>query len=469
MKRLLILFSAVLLAAAAVLTAALYLGSTQEQVTHQETVLSGDPAGADGLRLSLLYCGLREHPRWSTDYSFGEPDSSRTDFRFHTVVPTRSYPASEYRGVMLNTIGDNLTLEQLSDIFRQENRNGSGQTFSGLLGAYQQLYNETPEGELTNTYLRIGDYCAYYPLMGRLELASGGYHWNSYSSSGYADQRAELAEAFDAYFRIPVLEDDWIQVIVDKRESDAVMESVDVTESRKGSDVFRMYSVGVFFENTAYFTFGALTEQGNMVDTSLIPGGYGLYGYSCNSRGEAEPDSLATLCPLDPTFEPYDMTVDAENRNLLYFSVKDGNRYLTVISLDTMEILQTLCILDDLTSGWQFHKLPEGCLVAVSEEKGISVWEKDDRGQYVFRFTAPLEGGETAYELYDGAYAFDGQRLAVVQKKEVLEASSRAVCGFLVRVYTGSGCTYSGEYTPSLETDWLSARTSLKEVQVSWQ
>ena len=472
MKRLVMLFLAVLLAVSAVLTSALLLSGTQEQVTHGETVLAGDPTAADGLKLSLCYYGSREHPRWVTEYSFGNPDSSETDFCFRTVIPVRSYPDTEYRGVVLNTFGDYFNADHLSDILRLETQSGSDKVFPGLLGAYQQLYNETPEGELTNTYLRIRDYCQYYPLAGRMEFDSGGYHWNVYSSASHYALGTESARAFNEYFRIPVLEDDWIQVVVDKRKSGSTMESVDVSNSRKGSDVFRTSSVGVCFEGTAYFTFSALTEQGNLVDTSLIPGGYGLYGYQYTEQGGRDANSLTTLCSLDPSYAPYDMTVDKENRNLLYFSVKDGNRYLTVISLDTMEILQTVRILENLKDGWQFHKLLDNSLVAVSESAGVSVWEKDGRGLFQYRLTAAMGGEEKAAYLYDGAYAFDGQRLAVVQRKEEqTETGYKQFCGFRVSVYTGEGHVYWGEYISSLETltEWPHSYCSLEQINVSWE
>ena len=466
MKRLVILFLAVLLAVSGLLTVGLMLGSTQEQVTHQETVLMGDPSAADGLQLSLRYLGVRDHPQWLTEYSFGEPDSSETDFHFYTVIPVRRYPASDYRGLVLNSLGDYFSTDHLSDLYLMEVRNGNTGTLPGLLGAYQQLYLDTPEGGLTNTYLRIRDYCEYYPLSGTMELPNGGYMWNAYATSGHLMQGMESADSFSAYFRIPVLEDDWMQVVVDKRTG-STLESVDVTENRKGSDVFRMSSVGVCFENTAYFTFNPLTEQGNVVDTSLIPGGYGLYSFVFNNQGTVDLSSLSTRCPLDPSYAPYDMTVDAENRNLLYFSVKDGVRYLTVIALDTMELLQTLPILEN-EEGWQFHKLLDNGLVAVSEETGISVWEKNDRGLFESRFTVALEGTEKAFDLYDGQYAFDGQRLAVLQQNESAGSTYQTSCGFRLRVYSKDGCDYHGAYEASLQTDWIHTNCRLYQVEISW-
>jgi len=478
MKRLVILFLAVALMLSAVVTAAAALGNTQEQLTHEETVLSGDPAAAEGLALSLRY-SYREHLQWLSDYTMGDPQGSETAFRFHIGTPAYRYSETEYRGVTVNTMGDYFGVDTLSDLYRMESKNGSYGVYPGLLGAYRQLYDETPQGGLTNTYLRIRDYCEYYPLAGVMELPANAYHWNPYSSAGYLAGGEETAKVFNDYFRIPVLEDDWMQVVVDKR-SGSVEEAVDVTESRKGSDVFRTSSVGICFEKTAYFTFSALTEQGNVVDTGLIPGGYGLYSFAYNDRGEPDLESLTTLCALDPAYAPYDMTVDEEHRNLLYISAKDGDRYLTVISLETMQILQNIRILEEEGLQWQFYKLLENGLVAVTEEAGISVWEKNDRGLFEHRFTSALEGTEGGHELYEAEYAFDGQRLAVVRRMEnripidpedPRSEVSVQYCGFLVSVYTADGCAYRGSYSASPETGVYQRRShycNLVQMEPVW-
>ena len=211
MKRLAILLSAVLLMLSALLFTSVSVAAYQEQLTHEETVLYGDPAAADGLEVSLRY-DYRGYLQWFTDYTYQTTDSSETDFRCYTVAPNFAQPAFDYRGVVINTVGSYLGMDHLSDLFRMEAANGNTKDSPGLLGAYQKLYHDTPEGDLTNTYLRIADHCEYYPLAGTMELPTGGYHWNYYTDSGYLRNGKETADVFNSYFRIPVLEDDWVQV-----------------------------------------------------------------------------------------------------------------------------------------------------------------------------------------------------------------------------------------------------------------
>ena len=476
MKRLLILFLAVLLAVSAVLITSLAVGGRQEQLTHEEQILFGDPAAADGLEVSLRY-GYRGYLQWFTDYTHGTPDHWETDFRCYAMQPNFSYSPLDYRGITMNVVGDYYGMDTLGDIFRMEVQAG-GTVYAGMLAAYKELYDATPEGGLTNTYIRFGDHCDYYPLAGMFELPTGGFHWNPYSESRYLTNGKEVAEAFNAYFRIPVLEDDWLQVIVDKR-SGSVSESVDVSDPRKGADHYSMGTVGICYENTAYFTFGALTQQGNTVDTSLIPGGYGLYSFTFDDRGNVNIGSLSTRLPLDPTFAPAEMQVDREFENLHYFSTRDGNTYLTVIDFQTMEILQQLCILEEEEDTWQYYRVQDGCIIGITGEEKVTVWQKNDRGLFEFRFTTALQEENKAYGLYDAVFAFDGQRLAIVNWAEKswnpYENEDAVIvekaCGYNLSIYTEAGCAYRGQYISSLEPaerQWNDTRLWLHELKVRW-
>ena len=302
MKRFVILLLAVLVTFSAVLGTSLAAGSAQALLTHEETVLLGDPAAAEGLKVSLRYT-YRSYLEWAAQYRLGSPDTCQTDFRCYATERNYTQSAADYRGVAMELAGSIYSQDHLSDLYRREEAYGGSGSYTGLLGAYQKLYNDTPEGGLTNTYLRIGDYCDYYPLAGWMELPNGGHGWNIYSASGYWANGAESAAAFNGYFRIPVLEDDWIQVVADKRGGN-VVESVSVTEPRKGEDWYEPASVGICHENTAYFTFNAQTHKGNIVDTSLIPGGYGLYSLAYDSSGDPDFSTLSTRVPLDPAYAP---------------------------------------------------------------------------------------------------------------------------------------------------------------------
>lgn len=476
MKRIVILFLAVLLALSGILGTSLAVGVTQDQVTHDEAVLCGDPAAAEGLEVSLRYGLDHNYLLWYTDCSFDREMTSQTDFNCHVFAPNFSQATPDYAGVHMEVVGSYMGMDYLENIFRMEIRNGATGVLPGMLGAYQELYNETPEGGLTNTYIRFADHCEYYPLAGVIELPTGGYHWNIYSQSSYFWGGKETAEAFNAYFRIPVLPDDQLQVVVDKRTG-TVMESVDVTNWRKGEDWYDISNVGVCHENTAYFTFNAITEKGNTVDTSLIPGGYGLYSFTFGENGKVDTASLKTLRPLDPSFVPYEMKIDEEFGNLHYFTTKDNSIYLTVIDLNTMETLQEICVQSADADSWQHYWLQDNCIISVAEDNRITVWQKNDAGLYEYRFTTLLYGENDGFDLYYAEFAFDGERLAVgnwIEGHYIVEEnifSANPISGYSLEIYTEEGCVYSGRYTASLEskdTHWRDQRCRLHDISLTW-
>ena len=185
MKRIVILLLAVVIALSGILGTSLAVGASQDQVTHEVQVLHGDPAAAQGLEISLRYGFDHNYLQWYTDCNYGREMTSQTDFNCHVFAPNFSQSTPDYWGVHMEVVGNYMGMDNLEDIFRMEIENGNTGAFPGILGAYQKLYNETPEGELTNTYIRIADHCDYYPLTGTIDLPTGGYYWNIYSQSRY--------------------------------------------------------------------------------------------------------------------------------------------------------------------------------------------------------------------------------------------------------------------------------------------
>lgn len=453
-KQTLALFLAVLVAAAAMTAWAVCLGNDQQQVAYQENVLYGDLSVAKGLTVSARY-GYQQRAYWFTDHVFSAQPKAYTDFRYYTTQPNLDAYQGLYMGVSMHIVGD-LAYESLDELYRQKCQNGDTD-FTGLMDAYRQLVLNTEEGTMTNTYLRIADYCQYYPLRGWIDTPVGGNHWNPYSSGGYLHDGKATADAFNSYFRIPVLEDHWVQAIVDKRTG-SVMESVNVTDYFKGEDTFRMDAVSTTFENTVYFTFSAQTEQGNTVDTSLIPGGYGLYAFTYAEGGRINTDSLTTLCPLDITHRPEELWVDEATRTLQLYTEKDNDRYLTVFDLQTMEMLQQLQILE-YEDSWHFYKRGSDFLLAITPEKYIDIWQQNSDGTYAYCFRAAMQPkAELEYtNLYEAVYAFDGQRLAIADRLyKDLETqgyrNSALKCGYSLMVYTEDGLVCCAEFAASLES-----------------
>lgn len=503
MRRLLVIFFAVLVLAGVLMgTVSAVVDSPADQITYTENVLLGDPSSAEGVTVSARY-DYMDHLVWFSDHRPAEGESTDTDFRYYTSHT----PFSDelvYYGVDMEVV----SAWEMDWDYEIENTEDPGK-FQGLMKAYYDLYMETEEGELTNTYIRYADSCDYYPLFGFVDAPGLTYsYWEAYEEcyNAYSDSRLiGVTRAFNDYFRIPVLEDDWVQVVIDKRYSGSVSESIDVSESRKGADCYSMGSVGAVTGDTIYFTFNAVTDQGNTVDTSLIPGGYGLYAISI-AGDVVDCDSLRTVCSLDPTHVPQEMWVDEAHDLLMLRTEKDSIWYLTVIDLETMEIAQQIELLELPEDSYCWTEVGDDFVLSVIDEVSISIYQQNEQGLYEFCYTAPLPSEtleDYAEDPEDSAleswrrrhnpiynvninveYDFDGERLAVVSVMEMgyLPGEDEArygtkaiwddMCAYNLAIYTEDGLQYFGEYISSLEpigvTEYAQRRCRLEDISVSF-
>ncbi len=473
-KQILALLLAVLLTCAGVITAAASLGEKTQGVTYRENRLYGDPAAAEGLIIQAEY-DYRDHPFWQVEHSPVWGEKTRTQHRFYTVTPENT-AENTYFGVEMRGVGEHYSTDTLDELLRLERSRGNTPT-EGLLKAYQQLEEATPPGELTNTYIRYGDYCQYYPISGYLNTEKGSFFWNPYSAASYLAKGEAMAKAINAYFRIPVLEDDWLQIVIDKRTG-PVLESVDITEQRKGEDCFQLWTVSTCSEGSVYFTFDPHTTNGKPVDTGLIPGGYGLYRFTYDEFGRMNSDSLTTMFSLDASHRPEELKV--EDGKLYYFSSKEDVFWLTVFDLETSALLQQFCIQERAQDSWRFYLLREDMLYGVSDER-ICIWQKNAQGLYDWHFSVPLpenDREDLLYNHYDALYAFDGERLAVVnilKKQQDMGAYgyNRQLCGYRLSVFGKEGLLYRGEYTsslePALDIPEISRYCTAEAMDVFWQ
>lgn len=487
-RTLAVLLAALVLVAALTCVAFGVIGATKDQVTYQENILYGDASIAEGLTVSARY-GYDNHVYWFTDHQPALGGETDTTFRFYTNEQQFDY-AETYDGAYMEVVD---TWDIYWD-YIVETEGVDTSRFFGLLEAYYELYQDTELGELTNTYLRYADYCDYYPLNGWMDFPENtdGY-WQYYDDCYRYGEDAAAAKAFNDYFRIPVLEDDWVQVVIDRRTGNGAAESVDVSNSRKGTDYFQMECVGVTSSTTMYFTFRPYTAQGNLVDTSLIPGGYGLYAidYAKNEYGRNAADytTLRTLCALDPAYVPLQMWVDEEQNVLVLETEENEAWYLTVIDLETNEIIQHLELLQPPEDQYCWARFEDDFIVVMVLDVSVSVFEQNEDGLYEFRFTAsvpefddPLrhdtywydENGNEIYSIdtYNLYFDFDGERLAVVSGIDQ-DYGYYAVdaCAYALSIYTENGLQFCAEYMSSLQplgqTDY-NRQCRKEELDVVW-
>lgn len=417
-----------------------------DQVVLTETVVYGDRAAANGLtvRLDDMY---GRHLFWDTTYAIDTQTRTETKYSFSASEISESRPRT-YSGI---SMGAQPSFETSQGAETEMGR------------AYQELYDSLKPGESTSVTFRLKDYMDYYPISVSLDLP-GVY--DSIEGEETPDWVPDRGSPYYAllkirdYFRIPVLEEECYEVSIQKYEASNVSGSrgMDVA----GSDHFYMSTFSDLTDDACYFTFDAHSQEGKLMDLSRLPEGYGIYRLPYeevryNESGQrvcsVDGDGLAMVCPLDPDVRLLRLKVSEDQTRLLLHAVENGEYRLTVIDLETMEVLQKLKIADwpEGYLSWQHYDGDGYVAILLYDLQELAVVAVTDGGEYELRYTCEIDPNQSERLFSRAATAFDGERLAFAGGLDDLYGSYYT-CSFFLTVYDPSGLVYHGEYRNSLST-----------------
>ncbi len=216
-----------------------------------------------------------------------------------------------------------------------------------------------------------------------------------------------------------------------------------------------------------FFTFSCYTTDGELLDTSNIPGGYGIYRFPRHTESGVHnltADELQTVYSLDAERVRVEALYTSKDQGqLLLVTSEDGAYMLTVIDAVTLTELQKLRLIDtDIASGWQpfrFRNLHvyEDFLVAVDDDNKFTLLTLNAEGDYEIQFEARFDSIEEI------RYIFSSEWLAMDYRDEKLAVGSfqyghyqpRNYCSFYLAVYTKTGVAYAGHYQHSLGKDMI--------------
>ena len=430
----------------------------KENVTIKENILYGDKAYAEGVRV-FTRVHYNDHLFWNTAYTIGNTPKTTTTYEFHYSA---YYEKNErrYDGLSLD-----LDLRYGFDLRKPV------EECVGLQKAYRELFDETTPGTTGTKTIRLQDYYTYYPIRVGMTLPGVLWNGNDYDNLTFDDYKNERAvwDKFNEFFKIPI-------------PKDLPAFEISVTKNAIGNEV-GMGSSGQDFEywlnpqvtytnNRVFFSIGNKfynrgKDSFQYVDTSLIPGGYGIYSFtyknvrnSKNTQGNTtifypgyetgvEEDTLAMVFPLEQQAEVIYMTLSNDESKLLVFTKEYDVTYLTVIDIASMTEFQKLKITE--TRQYTFYEY-DNCIV-LSGWEYISVIEKQPDGLCRLAFTVPRmkEVNDTnGQKGVDTVMAFDGNKLVMIDRTGDAEFYGLPICGFTVAVYNRTGLVYYGEYENSL-------------------
>lgn len=448
MKKTLLLFTVMLLCAAALMGAVTPVVNAQrDKVEVYEETVMGDPAAAEGLLVHMT----AEYDRnliWETDCIPGKDPVCETEYSFHQYGKNfirRGDTQSFYISVTKSYGYD-------EDATR------------GLALAFRELYDSLEPGEDMEKTVYVKDYYDYYPISGHVDFEKDVYYWD-YSNFDTMTEE-EIAEntedwvdvtiAMQEYFKIPVIEDETVDIHVSKVTVGDVAYSSGMGGSIDG-DAFDMFSCHARTDDAVYFTFDAHTRNGDLVDVSEIKGGYGLYrlpvGATPDGTGEmAYYWDLELVAPLDPASEKVEMNMSSDEKTIFLHTRENGMYVVRVYDAATGEELQVLTPApwSDDEYGWGVYEAEDFFAVKLTQDR-IILFTENENGDY----HTPIVCEIPYIDYYEYSFDrvsmdYDGERLAVVDKLFGDNFSWALLCGFSLTVYDEDGVAYLGRYTTSL-------------------
>lgn len=427
-------------------------------VTIKENIIYGDKSYADGVSV-LTRAHYDDHLFWNTTYTIGNKNTVTTDYEFYYA---EKYENRErrYHAVELDV-----------DFKYGVDTSTPADECEGLQKAYRELYDELKPGEQGKKSIRLQDYYTYYPVRIGIDLPGVLWNGNDYEhliSQDYEKERA-VWDKFNEFFKIPIPEDlPALEIGVSRHLNDSGAAS-----SSSGHDRDFYFNVRSTYTNSrVFFSIGNQYnikdgEDVKYVDTSLIPGGYGIYSFayknvrnSENTKGSAtyffpgyetgvDQESLAMVFPLEQHVEVIFLTLSNDESKLFMFTKEYGSTYLTVIDIATMNELQKFKITD--AKNFTFYEY-DNCIVLNGWDY-ISVIEKQADGLCKHAFTVSRKKEVNDSNLQKGVattMAFDGEKLVIINRTGDEIYPSLELCGFTVAVYNSTGLLYYGEYESSL-------------------
>ena len=434
---------------------------SRDRLEFAEETISGDIAAAEGIRLAQRV-SLKGHVYWNSVLSVENKKlavQNSSSYSKEAEIP-RYWNIYSNKGIHIMDLleGDSWSYGVMENSRTVEPRNMAK---GGIVKAFSELLKETPAGSRGTKRIRLGDYLDYYPLSIQIDLSDENgrdpyyglytFDFSYYTMDRRSDPYVYTMRRIADFFAIPVLEDQYAVIDLYKSNNDKASNQSAETwgltpVDMDTGDSFGLYTNNAVGKEAIYFYFNNRTLKGNLVDTSHIPGGYGIYRLPIGSwtfttlqegKNHSEEvegpiaDQLSMWYGIDEEAQIQHIWLNEDQSRLLIHQVIGNNYYVDVVDTSTGIRLQQL----DLGKAEIFWNSDTQSFSCVYEDSGdyeilwfngadgkssLKLISDDEAGNYVVYMDIPLDiDAERDIYLKDqanGIYrstAFDGKRLAI--------------------------------------------------------
>ncbi len=419
----------------------------RDDVTFEENVRLGDPSMMEGVQVEVT-AEWDNRLFWRTRYTMGEEPTVETEYEF---AEQKTYPESEFvpSGVMMESY--------IEPYVHYEDFNDPNVELFGIEQAYYDLAQRTPADGYGEETVLLSDYFDYYPLSIGIEIDHYSQVFvNTADRKYFTDQQWELYELFHDYFKIPVLEGQMYGIHLSKNEAGYVNT---LGGGSGDGDAYHMFAQSVVTEDACIFTFNTDTQMGDVIDTSLLPEGYGVYRMPYTFDGENmdsfRAEKIEMVYPLqEGIFIQQISLIDGGRKVELITCEEDGTKIVCYLfDAESMELLQRFSF-DKAYLYYVYHDDANGLTLLLFDDT-LVLLQKNIDGLYDIVLDVPSGGDGLFYEIFSNnlSFTFDGERLLIctVLQKETSYMNYESA-GFILAAYDKDGMYYLAEYDSSLST-----------------
>jgi len=461
-----ILLTLLLLCTAGFAVAHFWVDGQKEAVTWEEETLYGDPSVVEGAVVQTNN-HFRNHILWETEGTLGSTLKPVTKYTFSNASISSEINI-RYEGIHMTASEDFLA----SMAFDSSDRIPAyaKEKYADLIAYCKACFESVEIGEEKDFTVDLSKYMDYYSLSGTFDYPDTDWHnFNEFEYYGHSSfsVAVPLIQGINDFFRIPIMGEYLAEFSINRRQN-----GVSFGGGAWNPYVYRPEFDSVYINDTCYLSFNAVAPNGEIADTSQIPGGYGLYRLNIRSDGNGgliADDPIATMVyPMDPNEEFYYLEASDDEKHI-YLHTWQGTKLMrTILDAETMECLQKIELVDQPEDFYREMKQYDDFLAILqlsinNVENGsntVTVFTEDEQGLYHHRFTVPMNVG--GLDVNDDLLIFSSvtermdfkdDTLYVVQNvyRDAKYSYARGESpNFYVLAYRPEGLAYLGKYNVNL-------------------
>lgn len=468
----------------------------KDNVIITENVLYGDKSVVEGVTLEMQN-HYENQIFWDTTYVIGKAPKTKTEYTFYQSKQS-NFPRRWYGNIYFNDDRHSAAFDANSNWIPPEGINLAVKELQDSLGAsekrtetvflkdymdyytfsvsFQTPYNDDESNEMRYHYELTKSF-----LLEELYVAEESQDKSNYSYSegvlGQIRKELEWIEAFHEFFKIPVLENDATIISIEKDENGELIGwamlsagggfgsgNIDIPHFAESEnyDSFQFNTYYFVGDGDVYLTFNTHSYNQKVVDTSHIPGGYGIYYFPYDlEKEEIYPEQLQMVYALDPNIDVVDLTRDARGENLLLFTMEEAELYMSVIDIQTMTLVEKFNLSETREDAWGIdYYVTEEDYVVIVTYADVIVFSIDESGKYKKELEVCHESLNTflpeddiyndAYLQYGTVYDWNGEQLLFADN--LYNLNGYLGTNFYVGVMDANGLQYFATYETSLQS-----------------